>query len=174
MASMTIDGDLPRNLEDWPAEAVEFPFAISFNDATIFAETRTELTSQLIEGYAQIPEGEAGDEQALGARYWSAVDIANTTQGLAAGQAAESGTFDPATETEDTLTALFTPKDQKIDEIDQWNHKVPLVLVATGYAPYNSTPRPTGNVLWLDPFTETTYLETLAEIGLVELMVRED
>lgn len=171
MATMTIDGDLPQTL---PAEVADFPFAISFNDTTVFADTRTELTSQLIEGYAEIPDGEAGDEQALLARYRSVVDIANTTQGLVAGQAAESGQFDPATETEDTLTAMFTDKDQKIDEIAEWNHKVPLVLVASGYAPYNSTPRPTGNVLWLDPFTETTYLETLAEIGLIELMPRED
>lgn len=174
MATVTIDGNLPRNLDEWPAAAARFPFAISFNDSAVFADTRTELTSELIEGYAEIPEGEAGDEQALIARYRSAVDIANATQGLIAGQASESGQFDQTTETEDVLTALFTEKDQKIDEIAEWNHSVPLVLVASGYAPYNSTPRPTGNVLWLDPFTETTYLQTLAEIGLIELVVRDD
>ncbi|QOD05712.1 hypothetical protein [Pseudarthrobacter sp. BIM B-2242] len=174
MATLTINGDLPQTIEELPAEVADFPFAISFNDSTVFASTRTELTAQLIEGYAEIPEGEAGNEKALLVRYRSAVDIANTTQGLVAGQASESGQFDPATETEDTLTALFTDKDQKIDEIAEWTHKVPLVLVASGYAPYNSTPRPTGNVLWLDPYTETTYLESLAEIGLIELLVRED
>jgi hypothetical protein len=85
-----------------------------------------------------------------------------------------SSAVHPEAETEDTLIALSMDKWEMFDEIAEWNHKVPLVLVATGYAPYNSTPRPTGNVLWLDPFTETTYLETLAEIGLIELMVRED
>lgn len=174
MATLTIAGDLPQTAEELPAEVADYPFAISLNDETVFGHTRTDLTGYLIEGYSEIPEGPAGDEKALIARYRSAVNVANTTQGLVAGQATESGEFDPATETEDTLTTLFTEKDQKIDEIAEWNHKVPLVLVATGYAPYNSTPRPTGNVLWLDPYTETTYLESLAEIGLIELLVRED
>ncbi|WP_416416332.1 hypothetical protein [Paenarthrobacter aromaticivorans] len=34
--------------------------------------------------------------------------------------------------------------------------------------------QPTGNVLWLDPYTETAYLESLAEIGRIERLVRED
>lgn len=173
MATMTLEGTLPETIPVNPVDGEAFPFAMAFNDAVVLAETRSELTAELIEGYAEIPETEAGNEQALIARYLSCVDIANTTQGLVAGQAAEAGTFDAAAETEDALTALFTDKAEKIDEITEWSHKVPLVLVASGYAPYTSTPRPAGNVLWLDPFTETTYLDSLANTGLIELAVQE-
>lgn len=173
MATMILEGDLPETIPVNPVDGTLFPFVMAFNDSVILAETRTELAAELIEGYAEIPDTEAGNEEALFARYRSCVDIANTTQGLIAGQAAETGTFDPAVETEDILTALFTDKSEKIDEIAEWSHKVPLVLVATGYAPYNSTPRPAGNVLWLDPYTETTYLGTLADTGLIELVVQE-
>lgn len=175
MATMTLEGALPATAEELPAESAAFPFVLAFNDTVVFADTRTELTAQLIEGYAEIPEGPAGDEQALVARYRSAVDIANTTQALVAARATEAGLFDTTVASEDVLTALFTAKDEKIDEMAEWTHEVPLVLVATGYAPYNasSTPRPTGNVVFIDPFTETTYLDSLVEAGMIEVMVRE-
>lgn len=64
----------------------------------------------------------------------------------------------------DVLTAIFT----------EWtNADVPLVLVATEYAPYGTAVKPAGNVMWVDPFTETTFLDTLSEIGIVELLVNE-
>jgi hypothetical protein len=78
--------------------------------------------------------------------------------------------FDPKNESEDVLT-LFTPRDEKLDEFPEWSYPVPLVLVASGYALYTATARPSGNVLWIDPYTETTYLDGLVGAGLLELYV---
>jgi hypothetical protein len=33
--------------------------------------------------------------------------------------------------------------------------------------------KPTGTVLWVDPFTETTFLDMLSEIAILELPVSE-
>lgn len=173
MASLTIEGALPDTLpvrEDGTA----YPFALAWEDKAVLAETRTELTAELIEGYADLPATEEGDTEALYARYRTSVQIANTLQQVLAANATEEGKFDPSLQSEDTLTAIFTDRAEKIDEIAEWtNADVPLVLVATEYAPYGTAAKPSGNVLFIDPFTETTFLDTLSEIGIVELLVNE-
>ncbi|NVM96068.1 hypothetical protein [Arthrobacter wenxiniae] len=173
MATITIDGALPQTLPV-REDGTSFPFALAWEDRSVLADTRTELTAELIEGYADLPETEEGDTEALYARYGTSVQIANTLQQVLAAQAAEEGTFDPSTQSEDVLTAIFTDRSEKIDEIAEWtNQDVPLVLIATEYAPYGTATKPAGNVLWIDPFTETTFLQTLSDIGVVELFVNE-
>lgn len=172
MASITIEGALPDTLpvrEDGTA----YPFALAWQDRAVLADTRTELTAEIIEGYAELPEGEEGDTEALYARYRTSVQIANTIQQVLAANATEEGTFDPSLQSEDVLTAIFTDRSEKIDEITDWTHDVPLVLLATEYAPYVTAVRPTGNVLFVDPYTETTFLESLSNLGVVELFVNE-
>lgn len=174
MASITIEGALPDTLplrEDGTA----YPFALAWDDRAVLAETRTELTAELIEGYADLPKTEEGDTEALYARYRAAVHIANSLQQVLAAKATEEGTFDPSLQSEDTLTALFTDRAEKIDEIAEWTNKdVPLVLVATEYAPYATATKPTGNVLWVNPFTETTFLDSLSTLGFVEFFVNDN
>jgi hypothetical protein len=173
MASITIEGALPDTLpvrEDGSA----YPFALAWEDKAVLAETRTELTAELIEGYADLPETEEGDVEALHARYRTSVQIANTIQQVLAANATEEGKFDPSLQSEDVLTAIFTDRSEKIDEIADWAHEVPLVLLATEYAPYGTATRPTGNVLFVDPYTETTFLNTLSELGVVELFINEN
>lgn len=174
MASITLEGALPETLPV-REDGTPFPFVLAWEDKAVLAETRTELTAELIEGYADLPETEEGDTEALYARYRTSVQIANTLQQVLAAHAAEQGTFDPSTQSEDVLTAIFTDRSEKIDEIAEWTNKdVPLVLVATEYAPYATATKPSGNVLWVDPFTETTFLQTLSDIGIVELFVNEN
>lgn len=47
----------------------------------------------------------------------------------------------------------------------------PLILIVTDYASYTSAPKPHGNVVLLDPDTDTNYLDHLAELGLIRLFV---
>jgi hypothetical protein len=42
------------------------------------------------------------------------------------------------------------------------------------YAPYCTAAKPAGNVLWVDPFAETTFLQALSDLGVVEFFVREN
>ena len=84
------------------------------------------------------------------------------------------GDFDPEVESEAVLTAIFAEKDQAVLDIEEWDHKMPLFLIATDYAPYTKVPAPKGNVLWIDPATELTLLLSLQALGDFELLVNED
>ncbi|WP_026535900.1 hypothetical protein [Arthrobacter sp. H14] len=172
MSTLIIEGPL----EQLPVreDGSPYPFSLTQQNQAIFADTRTELTGHLIEGYANLPGGEEGDTEALYIRYQSAVAVANALQPVLAGDATNNGTFDPSVESEDTLTALFADRSEKIDDVGSWDHEVPLVLVATDFAPYTSAPKPEGNVLLVNPYTETTYLDSLSELGVVELFVNAE
>ncbi|ACV79023.1 hypothetical protein [Nakamurella multipartita] len=170
-----------------------FPFLMRHGTDLTGAETRTELLGALIPGYADLPDTQVGHDEALGQRWEQAVATAAAVQaGLVAGATA-AGEFDPAAVGEDVLTALLGDRDQPFtglpipgpvdepgggDSTDEgpvsfdWPADLPpLILVATDYAPYTSAPRPHGNVVLLDPHTETTYLDSLAELGLIRLFV---
>lgn len=171
----------------------DYPFLMLHGEEFTGADTRTELVGAMLPGYADLPDSPHGDDEATQQRWEQAVATATEIQtGLLAGAAA-TGSFDPADAGEDTLTALLQDKDipfiglpvkgagttaadeQGVPPVTlQWPDSLPpLVLVATDYAPYTTAPRPHGNVLLLDPHTETTWLDSLAEMGLIRLWVEE-
>ena len=53
--------------------------------------------------------------------------------------------------------------------IGHWDSDVPLVLSAHDYQPDGDIPRPTGDIIWLDPRDESTYIQTLEAAGLIRL-----
>lgn len=172
MSYIILEGPLPEELpvrEDGSA----YPFALVYLDRTILAETRTELVGQLIPDYQDIAEGAAGDAEALWSRYSSAVAIAGQWQQVLAANATEEGTFDTAVETEEVLTAIFTPREEKPVVTGPWEHKVPLILVRSSYVPYTSVEAPEGNIQWVDPYTETTFMDSLAALGVIETFAVE-
>ncbi|MGK3708581.1 hypothetical protein [Arthrobacter sp. IK3] len=173
MSKIVIEGTFPAQLpvrEDGTA----YPFSMATQSAAVFADTRTDLVSYLVDGYEELPADTEGDDTAMWLRYKASVALANLHQQVLAADATNAGTFDPSVETEDTLTTIFTDRSEKIDEIASWDREFPLVLVASGYAPYTTTPRPSGNVQWLDPYTEKTFLESVQTIGLAEVFAAED
>lgn len=173
MTHIVVEGSFPDQLPH-RTDGSAFPFSMATENAAVFAETRTELVGHLIDGYADLPESTDGDDTAMWIRYKAAVEIAGLHQQVLTAEAVNTGSFDPTVEDEDTLTSIFTPRSEKIDEIASWDRSFPLVLVASGYAPYTTTVRPTGNVLWVDPYTEKTFLESLEGLGLIEVFVQED
>jgi hypothetical protein len=132
------------------------------------AATLTELVGRLIPGYAALPEGPDGDAAALEARWEQAVATANLVQAVLTVAAVEAGDFHLRGASEDGLTALFADRMNPLD-VDQWTGIVPLVLVATSYSPFTGREPPVGNVRWINPHTERTYLESLAALGVIEL-----
>ncbi|MCC3299824.1 hypothetical protein [Arthrobacter caoxuetaonis] len=173
MSHVVIEGTFPAELPV-REDGTPFPFSMATQSAAVFAETRTELVAQLVEGYDELPVTGEGDDTALWLRYKAAVALANMHQQVLAGDAVNAGTFDPSVEDEDTLTTIFTDRSEKIDEIPSWDRDLPLVLVASGFAPYTTTPRPAGNVLWIDPYTEKTFLDGVQALGLAEIFAAED
>ncbi len=149
-----------------------------------FADTATELVGVLIPGYDAIPhrsgaEGagrgtpsDADHDEALWLRYSQAVATAALIQQHILAAAVTNGDFDPAAAPEDALTALLGDKTD-VFTVEQWRWNVLLVLIVTDYAPFTDVPRPTGRVAYLDPSTETTYLTSLHEAGLVRFLPRQ-
>lgn len=128
----------------------------------------TSLVAQLINGtYAAITEGRDGDEQALLDRWQQAVSTANLVQAIVITAAVNARTFDVKTAGEDILTLLFADRIDPV-EVDEWDEPVPLILISTSYAPFTDRMPPIGNIRWINPHTERTYLETLADLGVIE------
>jgi hypothetical protein len=176
----------------------DYPFLMLHGEEFTGADSRTELVGAMLPGYADLPDSPQGDDEAIQQRWEQAVATATEIQtGLLAGAAATGG-FDPATIGEDALTAMFQDKDVPFTGLpltdpgtaealsaigDQpseppvtlrWPENLPpLVLVATDYAPYTTAPRPHGNVLMLDPHTETTWLDSLATLGLIQMWLAQ-
>lgn len=173
MSHVVIEGTFPAELPT-REDGTPFPFSMATQSVAVFAETRTELVAHLVEGYDKLPASGEGDDTALWLRYKASVALANMHQQILAADAANAGTFDPSVEDEDTLTTIFSDRQEKIDEISSWDRDLALVLVASGYAPYTTTPRPGGNILWIDPYTEKTFLDGVQSLGLAEIFAAED
>lgn len=154
-------------------DGTAWPYVLNRGDRTVFADTATDLVAALIPGYADIPATSGGADDALVARYENAVATANDTQPLVAASCVDAGTFDTSTAGEALLSALFSDRSQPLEGIEDWGEPVPLVLVSTDYSPFveDRTP-PSGNVLWLDPSDEMSHLRSLANLGLVELLIQ--
>jgi hypothetical protein len=147
-----------RSTDTWYA-------GIELEDGTVtLADTVTELLASIMVDY-EPEESLDGVEAAFEARTDFAVLQANMRQGLLALIATDQGAFNPDEESEETLTAIFSDRDVFVPRVELWDGKVPLVLVSTEYAPYSEVPRPTGNVEWIDPFTDLTLLTTLEKLG---------
>lgn len=149
---------------DFPDEA-RFALLMAGTAETVFAETRSGITDQVVSGHAEADSDEdrlalrSGFLSELAAHVQSAVLSSVGTEGL----------------DEDALTVLMHDRATDVVELGTWDSDLPLLLIATGYAPYTDIPAPTGDtVLWLDPATETTFLDSLARAGAAELLVRPE
>ena len=148
-------------------DAATHPFVMAVDDTVLAAANLTDLVAALPgmePGYAALD-----DDEALLARWRHAVQAAREAQDQLAHDCAD---FDPASHGSEQLTALFgLDKAVPLDGLHSWIEVVPLVLIATDYAPYTTAPAPAGNVLFLNPADERSLLDTLAELGLIDLAI---
>lgn len=172
MSTLTTTDDLSAGL---PAreDGTPWPFAMTTDEHTVFADSATELVGHLIDGYDQIDDSDEGHDQALSARAGAAAGIAAQMQAVIAASLTEQRKFDPQAESEETLTAIFSDRETFVADFGSWDHEVPLILVRTGYAPYTDRPAPSGNIGWIDPATETTLLRSLDALGAIAFLVAE-
>jgi hypothetical protein len=168
--------------EKWPMIAV-------LGDRFCLANDASALLGEIIDGYPVYapPSTENGeetldsregvDDEAAYIRWEHACMAATQIQGMYCDDAAQQGRFDPAEETEETLTALFQDRSLPVAVTD-WTHTIPLVLVTTNYSPATALPPPMGKdggeVIWLDPTDETKYLRSLANAGAFEYRFQDD
>ncbi len=147
-----------------------WPLLLVHGDRVTGADTATELLGQLIPGYTDLPDDDAGHDDALWRRYESAVATAGELQETLIAAAAEHGDFDAATAGEHVLTPLLTAKTSAY-EGRAWRGTVPLVLIDTDYHPFTRRSRPEGRIIFLRPAQEHDYLASLAESGVVQYLV---
>lgn len=140
--------------------------------AIVVADSVTELVADLIDDY-EFEDTVEGARASLDARYDFAVEVVTGRQAIQAFAMTAEGDFDPAVESETVLTAIFADKDQAVVDVEEWGHTMPLLLVATDYAPYTKLPAPKGNIQWVDPATELTLLLSLQALGDLELLINK-
>lgn len=140
---------------------------------THYADTVTELLSVILSPDYADPDTD--EPTAVIDRYEAAVSIAAVVQTGLNQAAFVSG--DLHTDMgEAVLTSLHADKDQPwtglpeagFGEELRWDEKVPLVLIATDYSPCADLPKPVGNIVWIDPASETAFLGSLHVLGLVQ------
>lgn len=145
-----------------------FRYALVRGEMTSFSDDLSDLVGAVIPGYSSLID----DEAALLARWQcSAATATQVQQLIAAGEG-----LDPAVESEDVLTAVFTDRANPLPvELvgASWDHPVPLVLLATDYEPFTSAARPSGNVRFIDSSTERAFLRSLADLGVLSFYTHD-
>lgn len=173
MTSIVVDG--PLDSTHLREDGTPWPFALAKGNTSVFADSTTDVVAHLIPGYGDLAQDVDGNEQALILRWKTAVMTASDVQALICADRAKEGLFDPANESEETLTALFQDKTIAGEDVESWdNENVPLVLIATDYEPFTERAPISGNVLWVDPSDETAFLNSLSALGVVEFYVQVD
>ncbi|MDO5699531.1 MAG: hypothetical protein Q4G51_16335 [Dermatophilus congolensis] len=169
------------------ADGSEWPFMMTLHDgSTMHGLTPGVLLAEMIAGYAEADESRRAELRAA-----DALTHATRAQELEVERARHSGRIDPADPDDAAVLAILgLPKtealwlaitDEHVSDTNgaepeqaPWHGAVPLVLVATAYAPHSDTPRIGGNVRWLDPSDEVAYLRSLREVGLYDIWIDPD
>lgn len=123
----------------------------------------TSAVASLIDGYADLS---ADDEQAaLIASYEAAVRF---TSGLQMDHVLQAA---PDAELSGYELEILSLEKHRTPDCAAWQSPVTLVLVRTDYEPFTEQPAPSGNVVWINPATELTLLQTLARAGVIKFRV---
>lgn len=153
-----------------------FPFAfLTLNNELVGADSRTGIVEGLIDGYESLTPDEHDSDPWTSARYTLLAQAAAAAQVSLLDAAYDANPELEADLSEDELTALLHPKNEETLEFDAWvRDEVPLVMMATDYAPYSSTPQPDGDgIVWVNCHDERVFLNSLERLGFGTLWVHE-
>ncbi len=169
---VTIPADAPVTDSSGAAALPEYPnpdgawryLLFQPDGEALVSDTATDLVAKIIGlEYEGLPDTDAGNDEALGLRYDFMLSFTAFFQTIKIQDAVYASEFVIEDADEETLTILFRERTIPFESADgstpSWNHPVPLILIATDYAPYSTRPKPVGNVSFVDPYTETTFLE---------------
>lgn len=123
--------------------------------------------------------GERREQERLVQRIRAAISISVKVQAEVIHAAQQNGVWDTLRDAEREM--LLSPRHQQPAGLDEdlfgepwWTASVPLVVVATAYGPHSSMPIPRGKRVWvIDPITAEDLLETLSEVGVIEVFHRD-
>lgn len=144
-------------------------FRLRIGARTIHADRNDELLAALI-GPEYVEETDP--EVLFLMRLEQSIVIATAVQESIVAAAVQHQHLDETTG-EHVWTALLAQR-ESVDPGVRWEHRVPLVLVTSLFAPYTDRDQPIGNVAWIDPTDDVTMLETLQALGVIELSERDE
>lgn len=145
--------------------------------STVYADTATEVLEEMLPGYGSLDEAAQ-----FGARTRHARRVAEFIQRLQIDRAVAAGLFDEADPqlaalvhilTTDKALSLTLELPDAPGEVADWLPVVPLLLLTTSYAPHTEYPPIGGNVVWIDPASETGYLTSLRRTGVFSYWTSE-
>ncbi len=175
---------ITRNPNDPPPEppasktGQSYRYELTYNadHRRAYADNLTELCGALIEGYdpdeitQRLVDEDVPDEQleALVTGELDELRIVHSV-GIQVRLQAEINAQAPIDQLPPNQLQLLRGDRVTQPLIDSWESDVPLVLSAHDYQPNGDKPRPTGNIIWLEPRDEATYISSLEAAGLVRL-----
>lgn len=145
------------------------PLSLRIGARTVRAGRNDELLAAII-GAEYLEETDP--EVLLLMRLEQAIVIATAVQESIVAAAVQRRDLDE-TIPEDIWTALLAER-ESVDPGVRWEHRVPLVLVTSLFAPYSDRDQPVGNVAWVDPTDDVSMLESLHDLGVIELLEHGD
>ncbi|GGT04928.1 hypothetical protein GCM10010176_056610 [Nonomuraea spiralis] len=133
-----------------PARADGTPYAYEVIDGwwRIYGDEPAELITELIPGYAGTLEDRERYALAAAARLQAVL--------------AAAGRFGDCTDGE---REVILADRARMPLVEHWTAAVPLVLVTTLCPP----PRPTGEIVWIDPTDDLSLLSSLGQAGFVQV-----
>ncbi len=153
------------------SDGTEWSHVLLLHDGSmIHADTPAEVIAELIPGYGALDAAERRT-----ARIGHAQQLAQAAQEARIAAAAAAGVIDlAAPDVVGLLTLLRAARSEPMAfETEDapgvaapWLGDPQLVLVTTTYAPHAEIAPVTGNVSWLDPHTEESYLGSLRDTGV--------
>ncbi|MHB8318082.1 MAG: hypothetical protein ACYDEP_02450 [Acidimicrobiales bacterium] len=183
---VTVEVDAENGEIDIPKhpDGGEYTYAIcTAHGEAVFTDSLVEALAQQIPGYADFVSRASGTDSALdellGLRYDDLRLYADALQRWMIDDAIENGKIDVTSIGDQKLSALMNERLIPFEGIEEddgtadftWECKVPLILFVTDYEPYTNRPQPDGQIMWLDPSTELTYMQSLDTLGVVDFLV---
>lgn len=144
-------------------------FCLRIGERTVRADRYDELLAAVI-GFEYLEESDP--EVLFLMRLEQAIVIATAVQESIVAAAVQRRDLDESTE-EDVWSTLLAER-ESADPGVRWEHRVPLVLVLSLFAPYVERDQPIGNVAWVDPADDVAMLESLQSLGVIELLEHGD
>jgi len=158
-------------LPPYPGEG-EWPYAVITNSGEVLvSDSVSDLVAVGLPGYRDLSDNDDGFNEGLVARYEDLVGHAAAFQHILLSEAHERGVVNINNLDDDTLTHLMEERTVPFEGNAPWECPVPLVLISTDYEPFTTRQIPEGNIVWLDPITEVTYLQSLHKVGVLHFLV---
>lgn len=160
---------IPSTAHAEAGDSGEGAFCIRIGSRQVTADRNDELLAAII-GPEYLEESDP--EVLFLMRLEQAIVIATAVQESIVAAAVQRHDLDETTE-EHVWTALLAER-ETVDPGVRWEHRVPLVLVTSLFAPYAERDQPIGNIAWVDPTDDMTMLESLQVLGVIELLEHGD